>query len=174
MTTLARSIKLLRLGPKFVRHLAQLVLLDLLRRRHREDVEEVDELRNLEPADLVFAEDLDIMLRNGRTVGSDDERRGLLAVFLRGAADNRDVADAGHRAEEVLDLLGRNVLAAADDEVFEAARDEVVTLFVHAPDVAGVEPAVGVDALRSLFGHVVVALHVVEAAAADFAVFADR
>ena len=157
-----------------MRHFAQFVLLYLLRRRHREDIEEVNILRNLEPADLVFAENLNVVFGDFRSVGADDERSGLLAVFLRGAADNSDIANAGHRTEEVLDLLGRNILAAADDKVFKTARDEIVTFLVHAPDIAGVEPAVGVDTFRGLFGHIVIALHVVKTAAADFAIFADR
>ena len=161
-------------GPKLVGHLAKLVLLYLLRGRHREDVHEMDELRDLEPRDLVLAVRGDILLLYGGAVGRDYEGRRLFAVLPGGTAHYRDVLHAGHRAEEVLDLLRADVLAAADDEVFEAARDVVVALLVHAADVAGVQPTVLVDALRRLLGHVVVALHVVVAAAADFAVSVER
>ena len=156
-----------------MRHFAKLVLLDLLRRCHREDVEEVNVLRNLEPGDLVLAEHLNVMLRKRNAVGRNDECSRLFAVLLRGAADDRNVLHAGHRAEEVLDFLGRDVLAASDDEILEASGDVVVAVLVHAADVAGVEPAVRVDALRRLLGHLVVAEHVVEATAADFAVRID-
>ena len=154
-------------------HLAQLVLLDLLRRSHREDVEEVHILRNLEPGDPVLAEHLNVMFRKRHAVGRDDERRRLFAILLGGTADNRHVLHAGHRADEVLYLLGRDVLAAADDEILESAGDVVVAILVHAANVTGMEPAVFVDALRGLLGHLVVALHVVVAAAADFAISVD-
>ena len=154
-------------------HLAQLVLLDLLRRSHREDIEEVNILRDLEPGDLVLAIHLNIVLRQAHAVGRDDERRRLFAILLRRAADDCDILHAGHRAEEVLDLLGRDVLAAAYDEILESAGDVVVAILVHAANVTGMEPAVFVDALRGLLGHLVVALHVVVAAAADFAISVD-
>ena len=150
--------------------LAELVLLYLLRSGHREDVHEVDVLRDLEPRDAVLAERRHVVLGDVGAVGADDERGRLLAVLLRGAADDGDVLDARHGAEEILDLLGGDVLAAADDEVLEPPGDVVVSVGVHAADVAGVEPAALVDALRCLLGHLVVALHRVEAAAAYLAV----
>ena len=150
--------------------LAELVLLYLLRGGHREDVHEVDVLRDLEPRDAVLAERRHVVLGDVGAVGADDERGRLLAVLLRGAADYGDVLDARHGAEEVLDLLGGDVLAAADDEVLEPPGDVVVAVGVHAADVAGMEPAALVDALRCLLGHLVVALHRVESAAAYLAV----
>ena len=57
----------------------------------------------------------------------------------RGVGDHRDAVERG------LDLDDRDVLAAADDHVLAAAADADVALGVHAREVAGVEPAVGVD-----------------------------
>ena len=110
------------------------------------------------------------MLRDLGTVRADDESRRLLAVFLRGAADDRHVLDARHGAKEILNLLRRDVLAATDDEVLETTGDVVVAVRIHPANVAGVEPAVCVDTLRRLLGHLIVALHRVEAAAADLAI----
>ena len=127
-------------------------------------------LRNLEPGYLVLAVHLNVVFRERHAVRRDDERRRLFAVLLRRAADDRNVLDAGHGTEEILDLLRRDVFAAADDEILETSGDIVVAVLVHASNVAGMKPAVLVDALRRLFGHLVVALHVVEAAAADLAI----
>ena len=98
-----------------------------------------------------------------------DEGRRLRAVVLAGHADKLDVLHTLHVADEVLDLLGRDVLAAADDDILDASRDVVVAVGIHVPDVAGVQPAVGVDALGGLLGQLVVDLHRDEAAAADLA-----
>src|SRR5262245_39473007 len=46
---------------------------------------------------------------------------------------------------EILDLGDGDVLAAADDDVLCAADDADVAVAVHARQVAGIEPAVGVD-----------------------------
>ena len=155
-------------------HFAQLVFLDLLRRGHRECLYEVYIFRDLEPGDAVFAERLDVMLRNLSTIGADDERGRLFAVLFRRATHDGYIFDARHRAEKILDFLGRDVLSTANDEVFESTGDVVVTLFVHAPDVAGMEPAVFIDAGGSLFGHIVVPDHIVVATAAYFAVCPQR
>ena len=52
----------LGVGPELGGEFAQLVLLDLLRGRHREDVHEVDVLRDLEPRNLVVAEVSHVLL----------------------------------------------------------------------------------------------------------------
>src|SRR6267142_4063407 len=86
----------------------------------------------------------------------DHERLDRLAPLLVGHADHRDL---GHRLmleEAVLDLDGRDVLAAGDDHVLLpiADRDEGV---VGVAAVTGMEPAVD-DGLGGLLGLVPVAL----------------
>ena len=56
------------------------------------------------------------------------------------------------REHEALDL-GRIAVEAADDvHVLDAVGDPQVAALVHHGDVAGVEPAVGVDGLGGLLG----------------------
>ena len=53
-----------------------------------------------------------------------------------------DSSICGWLVEHRLDLAGRDVLAAADDQVLLAAGDEQVAVLVQVADVAGVQPAV--------------------------------
>ena len=62
-----------------------------------------------------------------------------------------------------------DVLPAADHEVLEPARDLQVAAFVHGPDVAAVQPAVGVDGRARRVRHVEVTHHVLVAAGTDLA-----
>ena len=111
----------------------------------------------------------DVFFGEGLAAVEDDEGDGDFAVFFVGGADDLDVLDFGEGEEEVLDFLWGDVFAAADDDVLDAAGDAVVAGFVAGAEVAGVQPAVLVDDGGGLFGHLVVALHDVVAAAADFA-----
>src|ERR1700727_1862588 len=52
-------------------------------------------------------------------------------------ADDRHLADPGHRRQEVLDLAREHVLTAGDDHVVVAAVDEQPTTGVEMTDVAG-------------------------------------
>ena len=69
-----------------------------------------------------------------------------------GMRDARGLGDVGMRDEQRLDLLGRDVLAAADDDVLQPVDDREVLAVVHR-EVAGAEPAavderVGVERAR--------------------------
>src|SRR5688572_30264487 len=72
------------------------------------------------------------------------------------------------RVQHVLDLLGADVLAAADDEVLLAPADTQITPLDEIAEVAGVEVALGVEALPGLH-RVGVAEHHLRAARADLA-----
>ena len=77
------------------------------------------------------------------------------------------------RVQEVLDLARVDVLAAANDGVLGAALEAEVAVGVHDGEVAGVQPAFGVDGLGGGRGIVVVALHHQIAARAQFALLFD-
>ena len=72
--------------------------------------------------------------------------------------------------DEVLNLLGVDVLAAADNHILDAAGDFEVALGRAAGQIAGVEPAVLIDGGGCGLGHFVVALHDVVALGAELAV----
>ena len=76
--------------------------------------------------------------------------------------------------DEVLDFLGVNVLAAADNHVLDAPGDLVVPVGIAAGQVAGMEPALAVDGGGCGLGHLVVALHDVVAPGDKFAIHTVR
>ena len=89
-------------------------------------------------------------------------------------ADDVGLLDRRVLAQRALDL-GRVGVGAADDEhVALAAGDREVAVGVEHAEVAGVEPAVGVDHRRRRLGVLVVALHHEVAADADLALGARR
>src|SRR5690606_3541290 len=102
-----------------------------------------------------------------------DHGGDLLAPVRVGDAEDDRLRDAGVAGDRGLDLARIDVLPAADDEVLEAAGDGDVAALVHDADVAGVQPAVGVDGLRGRVGQVVVAEHDLVAAGADLARLPD-
>ena len=77
-------------------------------------------------------------------------------------------------AQPILDLFGRDVLAASDDDVLDAAGNPETTIGVQAGFVARVQPAFGVNRGARRLGVVVVALHHVVAAAAQLTALASR
>ena len=113
---------------------------------------------------------LHLLHGHGLALLEDNAGHDLLAVLLVGHTDDLNVPHLGMGVDELLDLLGVDVLTAADDHVLEAARDEVVSVGTAAGQVARVEPAVGVDGLGGGLGHLVVALHDVVAAGHELAV----
>ena len=76
-----------------------------------------------------------------------DHRAGALALLRVGQADDRDVADLGVGVEHVLDLLGADVLALADDDVLEPAGDGDVAVGVDVAQVARAEPPLVVEGI---------------------------
>lgn len=105
----------------------------------------------------------------GQSVGAGDEEghRDFAEYGVRLSGDG-GVRDAGHGTQDVLDLGGVDVLAAADDEFLQTAADGEVARRGAAGQVAGPVPAVGEDFGGGL-GPVVVAGHHVGALDPDLA-----
>src|SRR3954451_17699311 len=55
------------------------------------------------------------------------------------------------RVQRLLDLARVDVVAAADDQLLLAVDEEQIALFVEAADIAGRQPAVGVDRVARRF-----------------------
>ena len=77
-------------------------------------------------------------------------------------------------AKEFLDLLRIDVLAAPDDHILEASFHPAIAPFVHRAEIAGVQPAVGIDRLSCLLWHLEVARHHLIAAHAQLSDGAGR
>ncbi len=83
----------------------------------------------------------------GGALGQCHHRTGSLARLRVGQPDHGHVGDGRVGVEEVLDLLGRDVLAMADDHVLQPAGDGHVTLGVDHPEVAAAEVALCVEGI---------------------------
>ena len=96
-------------------------------------------------------------------------RHADLAHALVGHADDGDLRDRRVRQHDVLDLGRVAVEPAHDEHVLDAVGDAQVAALVHHADVAGVQPAVGVDRFGGGGWIIEVAFHHVVAAHHDFA-----
>src|SRR5437763_86505 len=127
--------------------LAELVLQDFSGRVARQHVDDLQLLGDLLGHQACFAAEVEDVLEVGRRllVGGDDDRARPLPRRVVGQTDHGDVADAGVREQQVLDFLGADGLALADDDVLESARDRDVAVGILEAEVAGAEPAVVVE-----------------------------
>ena len=80
-----------------------------------------------------------VVARERRAVLERDDRLDRHAEHRIGHADDRRLADAGERVEDVLDLLRAHLLAARLDDVVLAADEIEKAVVVGAEKVAGVE-----------------------------------
>ena len=99
-----------------------------------------------------------------------------LFIALDRAADHRALHDGIVGGEHRLDLGRIDVEAGADDHLLGAA-DDVETIALEAREIAGIEPAVGIDRFGGEVGRAVIAAHHVGPADmqfADLAVCDDR
>ncbi len=78
------------------------------------------------------------------------------------------------REQQRLQLGGGHLQALVLDQLLGAIHDEEVALVVHEAHVAGVVPAVAVEAVRGLLGPVEIALHDLRPADPQLALLADR
>src|SRR5437868_1457137 len=103
-----------------------------------------------------------------------DERRDHFAPFRIRQAHNGDVADARMAKQQLLELARVDVLAAADDHVLQPALDRAVAAAIHRAEIAGMQPALGIDGGGGRRVVLEVAVHDMVAARADLADLADR
>src|SRR5262245_7675173 len=144
--------------------LAQLEFLDLTGGRHREFADEANVFRDLEPRDLILAEIPQLFLC-GRLAGFQPDRgRDLFAEEFALHGVDVDVRNGGVMAHQVFDLLGRDVLAAANYDVFDASGYAHIAVPVHRRLVACAQPAIVVNRRAGGIRVVVITLHHVVAA----------
>ena len=99
----------------------------------------------------------------------DDERLADLAEPLVGHADDSGLRHAVQACQHLFDLGGVHVESAADVHVLEPVGDLQIPGVVDSADIAGVQPAVGVDGVGRRLGIVEIAQHHVGPAQQHFA-----
>jgi hypothetical protein len=92
-----------------------------------------------------------VKLRCERCAGHDG-RLGDLARLLVGDADHGGVGDRGVGEQHALQFGGGDLVALVLDELLDAVDDSHRALVIDARDVAGVQPAVGIDGARCRLG----------------------
>ena len=102
-----------------------------------------------------------------------DEGGRDLAGLVVGEADHRGVGDLRVGEQQRLELGRRHLEALVLDELLEPVDDEQVPVGVDVADVAGVQPAVGVDRVGRGLRVVEVALHHLRTPDPDLAVGVD-
>src|SRR6516164_2553900 len=103
-----------------------------------------------------------------------DKSYGHFAPVAIRNPDDRSSHDRGVCIENVLDLAGIDILAAADDHVLAPALNAAISALVETPQIAGVKPALGIDCRSRRFGIVEIVFHDGVSASADFADLSDR
>ena len=116
---------------------------DFARGGLRNLADEDDAPRALEVGQVGAVEAVAVERLGGEAGGAGhDEGHHALAPPVVGLADHRDVPHLGMPRQDLLDLDRMDVLAAADDHVVDAARDEEIAVPVDIAHVAGEVPAV--------------------------------
>src|SRR5258708_21557625 len=103
------------------RDLSHLEFLDLARDRHRKRVDELPVPGDLVGGDLALAPRGELLARLCRPLAQLDPGHYLFAVLLVRDPDHLHVHDVRVRVEELFDLAGVDVLAAADEHVLDPA-----------------------------------------------------
>src|ERR1022692_2126296 len=148
-------------------------LLDFFRDGHGEVVDEADVLGDLEVSDFPLAECLNFLRRGGLAGFELHPRQDGFTEAGVGDADDVDVGDLGMGVQEVLDFARVDVLSAADNGVLGASAETEIAVGTHGGEIAGVEPAFGIDDGGGGFGIRVVAFHDQVAAGAEFTLLSD-
>jgi hypothetical protein len=73
-----------------------------------------------------------------------DKSDGRFAPVAIRNPDDRSSHDGGVCTENVLDLAGIDILAAADDQFLASGSNAAISALVEAPQIAGVKPAFGI------------------------------
>src|SRR5436309_754303 len=139
--------------------LAQPEFLNLPGRRHWKFTSEPDEARNLVGCYLSFAEVADLLLSCCRPFLETDPRTDLFAILAVGNTDHRHLADRRMGVQELLDLARKDVLAAPDNHVLDAADNLCMAVVTQNRDVSCVHPTGFIDRGARALGVVPVTVH---------------
>ena len=103
--------------------------------------------RDLERRNLGAEACFQRILIKGRFIRRDDAALDIFSVYRMAYAEYFRFADTVLRVERCLDLRGRNIFTALDDDILAAADDVKEPVVIEITEITGVEPAVLVDRL---------------------------
>src|SRR5437588_11904286 len=125
--------------------LPQSKFLNFARRGHRKFPRKSYDPGNLIGRDLSLTEVPELLLGYRRPFLETDPRAYLFAVLVVGNPDDGHLADRRVGVEELLDLARKDVLAAPDNHVLDAADYLCVAVVAQNRDVSGVHPTSFID-----------------------------
>ena len=127
------------------RLLLEHVLADLAGDGSRQVLDDHDVLGNFEVSDLIAAVAFGLVGRQELPVLVTTQAATTSPYLASGTPATATSAIDVMAMQELFDLGGIDVFTAADDHFLAAADDPVVSILSHAGQVAGVQPAGGVD-----------------------------
>ena len=130
--------------------------------------------RRLKVAEAGLAKTEQFPLGAVHPVPQHGERDNILADIAIGNPDRGSLQNGWMRLQNFIDLLGRDVHSALDDQFLRAADDKDVPVLVPVGEVAGMQPPVGVERSRGSRRVLVIALHHPFAAQQNLARLASR
>src|SRR5437588_8254534 len=149
--------------------LAQRELLHLATGRQRVALHELEVTRSLLVADLALTVHAQLLLGQLLTCPLNHHCEQFLAKVGIRDAHHLHLGQFGMTKEEFLDLHREEVFASANHHILEPTYDVEIALHVHGRQVARMRPAVSINGLGGLLGHLVVTSHDHEASIAKFA-----
>src|SRR6267378_6351039 len=154
--------------------LAQFELLNLAGSRQRHGVEDEPMARGFVRGEVLAHVIMQFIPVDDHTRRRPNKRRYDFTPFLVRQSNDGDVPDLGMTEQQFLEFARIDVLTAANDHVLQSSLDRAVTPAIHRAEVAGMQPALGVDG--SLGGRFVlkITMHDVIAACTYLADLADR
>src|SRR5205085_11075844 len=144
-------------------------LLHLAAGRQRIALHQLEVARSLLVADLALTVHAQLLLGQWLTCPGNHHGEQFFAKVGIRDTHHLHLGHFGMTNEELLDLHRKEVFASANDHVFEPAYDVEVAMLVHGRQVARMRPAVSINGLGGLLGHLVVTSHDHEASIAEFA-----
>src|SRR6516225_3798312 len=125
--------------------LPQRRLLDLAGGGMRNLVDKNNLVRHPPARDLALHERQDLVACRRDVLFEDDDQQWPLVPFWMANADHRRLRDLGVSDRKVLDVDGRDPLAAGLDDVLGAVRDVHIAVAIDGRDVAGIEVAFSIE-----------------------------
>src|SRR5260221_11716456 len=122
--------------------LAQDKFLHFAASRHGIGRDELEVARNLLTADLSVAVLAQFFLRKLHALFGEDHCKQFFTIEFVGHAQHLHISYLGMANEEFFNLTREDVLASANDHLFEKTHDINVASRIHSRQIAGMQPAI--------------------------------